>query len=120
DLHLRPMHPPARRRLCAGPALRGGGRSAMTVTATPATLAPGPAPAPSPADLLDAVRLHDPNADLELVRRCFAFAAERHAGQLRRSGEPYVVHPLAVSRLIADLRLDVASVCAGLLHDCVE
>jgi guanosine-3',5'-bis(diphosphate) 3'-pyrophosphohydrolase len=92
----------------------------MTVTATPAIVSSGPALAPSPADLLDAVRLHDPNADLELVRRCFAFAAERHAGQLRRSGEPYVVHPLAVSRLIADLRLDVASVCAGLLHDCVE
>jgi guanosine-3',5'-bis(diphosphate) 3'-pyrophosphohydrolase len=92
----------------------------MTVTATPAVVSSGPALAPSPADLLDAVRLHDSNADLELVRRCFAFAAERHAGQLRRSGEPYVVHPLAVSRLIADLRLDVASVCAGLLHDCVE
>jgi guanosine-3',5'-bis(diphosphate) 3'-pyrophosphohydrolase len=92
----------------------------MTITATPAVAAPGPVPAPSAADLLDAVRLHDPNADLDLVGRCFAFAAERHAGQLRRSGEPYVVHPLAVSRLIADLRLDVASVCAGLLHDCVE
>jgi guanosine-3',5'-bis(diphosphate) 3'-pyrophosphohydrolase len=96
----------------------------MTVTATPTAVLPeaasGPATAPSPADLLDAVRLHDSNADLDLVRRCFAFAAERHAGQLRRSGEPYVVHPLAVSRLIADLRLDVASVCAGLLHDCVE
>ncbi|HEY0705433.1 MAG TPA: bifunctional (p)ppGpp synthetase/guanosine-3',5'-bis(diphosphate) 3'-pyrophosphohydrolase, partial [Polyangia bacterium] len=70
--------------------------------------------------LLEAVRLHDPGADLELVRRSFEFAAERHAGQLRRSGDPYVVHPLAVAKLIADLRLDVASVCAGLLHDCVE
>ena len=55
-----------------------------------------------------------------LVRRSYEFAAERHAGQLRRSGEPYVVHPLGVAQLIADLRLDVASVCAGLLHDCVE
>jgi GTP pyrophosphokinase len=70
--------------------------------------------------LLETVRLHDPGADLDLVRRCYEFAAERHAGQLRRSGDPYVIHPLAVARLIADLRLDVASVCAGLLHDCVE
>src|SRR5687767_4132297 len=55
-----------------------------------------------------------------MVRRSYEFAAERHAGQLRRSGEPYVVHPLGVAKLIADLRLDVPSVCAGLLHDCVE
>jgi GTP diphosphokinase / guanosine-3',5'-bis(diphosphate) 3'-diphosphatase len=70
--------------------------------------------------VLDAVRHHDPAADLGLIRRSYEFAAERHAGQLRRSGEPYVVHPLGVAQLIADLRLDVASVCAGLLHDCVE
>jgi GTP diphosphokinase / guanosine-3',5'-bis(diphosphate) 3'-diphosphatase len=91
----------------------------MTATAAPALNLPA-SPAPNPAGLLDAVRMHDLNADLTLVQRCYDFAAERHAGQLRRSGEPYVVHPLAVSRLIADLRLDVASVCAGLLHDCVE
>src|SRR5262249_30437685 len=48
------------------------------------------------------------------------FAAERHAGQKRRSGDPYVVHPVGVARIISELRLDVPSVCAGLLHDCVE
>ncbi|HVX95619.1 MAG TPA: bifunctional (p)ppGpp synthetase/guanosine-3',5'-bis(diphosphate) 3'-pyrophosphohydrolase [Polyangia bacterium] len=63
---------------------------------------------------------YDAAADVQLVQRCYEFAAERHAGQRRRSGEPYVVHPLGVARTIADLRLDVASVCAGLLHDCVE
>src|SRR5436190_19461636 len=63
---------------------------------------------------------YDPGADVGLVKRCYEFAAERHAGQRRRSGEPYVVHPLGVARTITDLRLDVASVCAGLLHDCVE
>jgi GTP diphosphokinase / guanosine-3',5'-bis(diphosphate) 3'-diphosphatase len=67
-----------------------------------------------------AIRDHDPSADLDLVERCYVFAAERHAGQLRRSGDPYVVHPLGVAKIIADLRLDVPSVCAGLLHDCVE
>jgi GTP pyrophosphokinase len=72
------------------------------------------------APVVEAVRGHDPTADVGLVRRSYEFAAERHAGQLRRSGEPYVVHPLGVAKLIADLKLDVPSVCAGLLHDCVE
>ena len=64
--------------------------------------------------------MYDPGADVQMVQRCYEFAAERHAGQRRRSGEPYVVHPLGVARTITELRLDVASVCAGLLHDCVE
>jgi guanosine-3',5'-bis(diphosphate) 3'-pyrophosphohydrolase len=70
--------------------------------------------------IYDAVAHYDPDADTGLLRRCYEFAAERHAGQLRRSGEPYVVHPVGVARIITDLRLDVPSVCAGLLHDCVE
>src|SRR3954469_12662201 len=70
--------------------------------------------------IYDAVSRYDPAADTGLIRRCYEFAAERHAGQLRRSGEPYVVHPLGVAQIITDLRLDVPSVCAGLLHDCVE
>jgi GTP diphosphokinase / guanosine-3',5'-bis(diphosphate) 3'-diphosphatase len=61
-----------------------------------------------------------PNADLSLVRRAYQFAAEAHAGQTRKSGDPYVTHPLSVAQVIAELKLDVASVCAGLLHDCVE
>ncbi len=66
------------------------------------------------------VRGYDGGADTGLIERSFAFAAERHAGQKRRSGEPYVVHPVGVARIISELRLDVPSVCAGLLHDCVE
>ena len=62
----------------------------------------------------------NPAADVGLIRRCHDFAKERHAGQLRRSGEPYLVHPLGVAKTIAELNLDVASICAGLLHDCVE
>jgi guanosine-3',5'-bis(diphosphate) 3'-pyrophosphohydrolase len=61
-----------------------------------------------------------PTADIGLIRRCYDFAKERHAGQMRRSGEPYLVHPLGVAKIIAELNLDVASICAGLLHDCVE
>jgi GTP diphosphokinase / guanosine-3',5'-bis(diphosphate) 3'-diphosphatase len=70
--------------------------------------------------IYQAVRGYDPNADVGLIQRCYEFAAERHAGQLRRSGEPYLVHPVGVAKVITDLRLDVPSVCAGLLHDCVE
>jgi GTP pyrophosphokinase len=66
------------------------------------------------------VRGYDAAADVDLIERSFAFAAERHAGQKRRSGDPYVVHPVGVARIISELRLDVPSVCAGLLHDCVE
>ena len=66
------------------------------------------------------VRGYDASADVGLIERSFAFAAERHAGQKRRSGDPYVVHPVGVARIISELRLDVPSVCAGLLHDCVE
>lgn len=66
------------------------------------------------------LRGYDPGADVALVKRAYEFAAERHAGQVRRSGEPYLVHPVEVAKIITDLRLDVPSVCAGLLHDCVE
>ncbi len=66
------------------------------------------------------VRGYDAAADTSLIERSFAFAAERHAGQKRRSGEPYVVHPVGVARITSELRLDVPSICAGLLHDCVE
>src|SRR5262245_24702123 len=61
-----------------------------------------------------------PSADLPLVRRAYQFAAQAHDGQTRKSGDPYVTHPLAVAEIIAELKLDIASVCAGLLHDCVE
>ncbi len=71
-------------------------------------------------EICKSLLVYDPGADVQMVQRCYEFAAERHAGQRRRSGEPYVVHPLGVARTITDLRLDVASVCAGLLHDCVE
>lgn len=70
--------------------------------------------------ILSEVGSYDPNADLPLVRRAYEFAAAAHNGQTRKSGDPYVTHPLSVARIIAELKLDVSSVCAGLLHDCVE
>ncbi len=70
--------------------------------------------------ILSEVAGYHPSADLALIRRAYTFAAEAHDGQTRKSGDPYVTHPLAVAQVIAELKLDVSSVCAGLLHDCVE
>ncbi len=70
--------------------------------------------------LLDDISAYHPTADLGLVRRAYEFAAAAHEGQTRKSGDPYVTHPLAVAQIIAELRLDVSSLCAALLHDAVE
>ncbi|WP_029420965.1 RelA/SpoT family protein [Alicyclobacillus macrosporangiidus] len=58
--------------------------------------------------------------DLELIRRAYRYAEEAHRGQLRRSGEPYITHPIAVAMILADLRLDATTLAAALLHDVVE
>jgi GTP pyrophosphokinase len=71
-------------------------------------------------DLIEKVRLANPEADTELLRRAYVFSAYEHKGQVRRSGEPYLVHPLEVADVLADLRLDVVAIAAGLLHDIVE
>src|SRR5690349_7865310 len=71
-------------------------------------------------DLIAKVRVMQPDADTELLRRAFVFASYEHKGQVRQSGEPYLVHPLAVAETLAEWRLDVVSIVAGLLHDIVE
>src|SRR5213079_1960721 len=71
-------------------------------------------------DLLVKVRTYSPDTDVELLRRAYVFSAFEHRGQVRRSGEPYLIHPLAVADSLADMRLDAAAVAAGLLHDVVE
>ncbi|HID62115.1 MAG TPA: bifunctional (p)ppGpp synthetase/guanosine-3',5'-bis(diphosphate) 3'-pyrophosphohydrolase, partial [Anaerolineae bacterium] len=58
--------------------------------------------------------------DIELIRRAYDLAAVAHAGQERASGEPYIVHSLAVAQRLAELHLDSATIAAGLLHDVVE
>jgi GTP pyrophosphokinase len=70
--------------------------------------------------ILDRVAAYHPEADLELIHRAYVFGSRMHEGQLRQSGEPYIVHPLGVAEIIAGLRLDPPSVCAALLHDVVE
>src|SRR6187549_3105722 len=71
-------------------------------------------------DLVEKVRAGNPDADTELLRRAYVFSAFEHKGQVRHSGEPYLVHPLEVADLLADMKLDVVAVSAGLLHDVVE
>jgi len=71
-------------------------------------------------DLIEKVRTYSPDADLELLRRAYVFSAFEHKGQVRHSGEPYMVHPLQVADFLADLKLDVVAIAAGLLHDVVE
>ena len=70
--------------------------------------------------LLDKVRQYAPEADLVLLRRVYEAALAAHEGQARKSGEPYISHPLAVADILADLRMDVPSLSAALLHDVPE
>jgi guanosine-3',5'-bis(diphosphate) 3'-pyrophosphohydrolase len=71
-------------------------------------------------DLLHRMRENRPNDDLELVRKAYEFSLRIHAGQQRASGEPYLVHPLEVALVLAEMKMDSAAVAAGLLHDSVE
>ncbi|NRA34527.1 MAG: bifunctional (p)ppGpp synthetase/guanosine-3',5'-bis(diphosphate) 3'-pyrophosphohydrolase [Polyangiaceae bacterium] len=71
-------------------------------------------------ELVKSVRRHHPNADSDLISRAYEYAEWAHRDQKRKSGDPYFVHPASVAGILADLRLDPASVCAGLLHDVVE
>ena len=70
--------------------------------------------------LEERVRAYTPNLDAQRLYSAFTFADGAHHGQLRKSGEPYIIHPLAVAEIVADLGLDVDSVIAALLHDCIE
>ena len=71
-------------------------------------------------DIVEKVRRNHPQADLNLMRRAYLFSAREHKGQKRASGESYLVHPLEVANILADMRMDAVSVSTGLLHDVVE
>jgi GTP diphosphokinase / guanosine-3',5'-bis(diphosphate) 3'-diphosphatase len=70
--------------------------------------------------IVDKVRQNHPGADEDLLRRAYLFSARQHRGQIRKSGEPYLVHPLEVANILAELKLDPVCVATGLLHDTVE
>jgi GTP pyrophosphokinase len=71
-------------------------------------------------DIVDRVQAARPSADIELIHKAYVFTAKVHHGQLRQSGEPYLIHPLNVAFLLADWNLDEETVVTGLLHDTVE
>jgi GTP pyrophosphokinase len=71
-------------------------------------------------DILDLVLAYNPLADQDLIKKAYVFSAKVHKGQTRLSGEPYLVHPLEVAAILAQLRLDTPTVVTGLLHDTVE
>ena len=71
-------------------------------------------------DLVDKVLDYQPEADVAQLREAYQFSSAVHDGQKRLSGEPYLTHPVAVAGVLADLKLDTPSICAGLLHDTVE
>jgi guanosine-3',5'-bis(diphosphate) 3'-pyrophosphohydrolase len=71
-------------------------------------------------DLLNKIRAFYPNADLKIIEKAYYFSEKAHEGQIRRSGEPYISHPLSVAGILADLRLDLDTIATGLMHDTVE
>jgi len=71
-------------------------------------------------DIADRILEYDPECELALLQRAYVFSAKVHEGQERLSGEPYLVHPLEVAGILADMRLDEVTIAAGLLHDTVE
>lgn len=71
-------------------------------------------------DIIDKITEYYPDADLDIIDRAYIYSARVHDGQVRLSGEPYLSHPLEVAGILADMKLDVVSVAAGLLHDVVE
>jgi len=71
-------------------------------------------------ELVRKMRSNRPNDDLEIVKKAYEFSLKHHTGQTRASGEPYLVHPLQVAQVLADMMMDPVAIAAGLLHDSVE
>ena len=70
--------------------------------------------------LLETVHANRPADDLDIIRKAWAFCLQQHEGQKRASGEPYIIHPLEVAQVLAELKMDSTAIAAGLLHDAVE
>lgn len=71
-------------------------------------------------ELISSVKKYHPSADITMIEKAYKIADEAHKGQLRKSGEPYIIHPLCVAIILADLEMDKETIVAGLLHDVVE
>lgn len=71
-------------------------------------------------DILDRLSQYHPDPDLDFIKKAYVYSAKVHQGQVRKSGEPYLVHPLEVAGILSQLKLDEASIVTGLLHDTIE
>ena len=71
-------------------------------------------------DVINKRKEHSRRVDVKLIMRAYRLASEKHKGQKRSSGEPYIIHPLNVAYILADIGLDDSTICAALLHDVVE
>lgn len=71
-------------------------------------------------DIIEAIQKYHPDPDIAYIQRAYMYSAKVHAGQVRKSGEPYLIHPIEVSYILTQLRLDESSIVTGLLHDTVE
>ena len=71
-------------------------------------------------ELIASVHRYHPSADISMIEKAYRIANDAHQGQVRKSGEPYIIHPLCVAIILADLELDKETIVAGLLHDVVE
>jgi GTP pyrophosphokinase len=71
-------------------------------------------------DVARTVEKYHPDADMDLLRRAYFFSAREHRDQVRKSGEPYLIHPLSVAQILAEMKMDVVTVSTGFLHDVVE
>ncbi len=89
-------------------------------SANPARIARTETPEQRFAELREEASSYLSEDDLKMLDRAFAFASDAHKGQIRKSGEPFIAHPVEVAIILADLRMDVEVLCAALLHDTVE
>jgi GTP pyrophosphokinase len=71
-------------------------------------------------NLIKKVRSYNPDAEVETIRKAYQFSSEAHSSQKRIEGSPYIEHPLAVASILADMKMDTATIAAGLLHDTIE
>ena len=71
-------------------------------------------------ELIVAVKKYHPSADISMIEKAYHIARDAHKDQVRKSGEPYIIHPLCVAIILADLELDKETIVAGILHDVVE
>ena len=71
-------------------------------------------------DIIEKVAVYYPAADFDTIRKAYAYSAYAHRNQIRLSGEPYMVHPIEVANILAEMKMDLASIAAGLLHDTLE